>query len=343
MLRRHFHRLLGAGLTASALAPFLRYPSSPALTKPKRLQPGDTVGFITPGSYAPDESLQKAWNNIESLGLKVKPGKNLRALRGFNAGTDAQRLEDIHLMFADPEVKAIWCVRGGYGCTRLLPFLDFNLIRQNPKIFIGYSDITALLQAIHLNTGLVCFHGPVAASNFTDYNMAELENLLFQVPSSHTILLAEGQKGKTAPEYQPSVIQAGRASGILCGGNLSLMAAMAGTPHAFDLSGKLVFIEEVEERPYRVDRMLTTLLQASYLDKAAGVALGVFAACQPKPDERSLSLMETLQDRLGGLGMPVVYGLSFGHVADNCTLPFGIPATLDTSNLSLQLEDSAVV
>ncbi len=343
MLRRHFHRLLGAGLTASALAPFLRYPSSPTLTKPQRLQPGDTVGFITPGSYASDEALQKAWRNIESLGLKVKPGKNLRAQRGFNAGTDAQRLEDIHLMFADPEVKAIWCVRGGYGCTRLLPFLDYDLIRQNPKIFIGYSDITALLQAIHLNTGLIGFHGPVAASNFTDYNISQLENILFQASSRHSILLAEGQKEKTASEYQPSVIRAGRATGKLCGGNLSLMAAMSGTPNAFDLSGKLVFIEEVEERPYRVDRMLTTLLQASHLDKAAGIALGVFADCQPKPDERSLSLMETLQDRLGGLDIPVVYGLSFGHVADNCTLPFGIPATLDTTSMSLQLEDSAVV
>lgn len=343
MLRRQFHRLLGAGLTASALAPFLRYPSYPTLLKPTRLQPGDTVGFITPGSFATDEALQKAWTNIEKLGLKVKPGKNLRALRGFNAGTDAQRLEDIHQMFADPEVKAVWCVRGGYGCTRLLPFLDFNLIQQNPKVFIGYSDITALLHAIHLNTGLVCFHGPVAASNFTDYNLSELENLLFRASSRHTILMAEAQKEKAASEYQPSVIQRGSATGVLCGGNLSLMAAMAGTPHAFDLSGKLVFIEEVEERPYRVDRMLTTLLQASNLHKAAGIALGVFSACQPKPDERSLSLMETLQDRLGGLGMPVVYGLSFGHVAENCTLPVGIPATLDTATLSLQLEDSAVV
>ncbi len=348
MLRRHFHRLIGAGIAGAALAPLYcatsrEIPLDAEVIKPQRLRAGDTVGFITPGSFAPDEALQKAYQNMEALGLKVKAAKNLRAQRGFNAGTDAQRLEDLHSMFADPEVKAVWCVRGGYGCTRLLPFIDFDLIRQNPKIFIGYSDVTALLQAIYLQTGLVCFHGPVASATFTDYSKVQLTALLMESREAHAISIADSQKAKKDPEYQPLVIRQGKASGILAGGNLSLMAAMAGTPHAFDLTGKLVFIEEVEERPYRVDRMLTTLLQASNLHKAAGIALGVFSACQPKKDELSLSLMETLQDRLAGLGIPVAYGLSFGHVADNCTLPVGISATLNTDNLEIGLMETAVI
>ncbi len=286
--------------------------------------------------------MQKAYLNIEGMGFRVKPAKNLRAQRGFTAGTDAQRLQDLHDMFADPEVKAVWCVRGGYGCTRLLPLLDFDLIRRNPKILIGYSDVTALLQAIHLQTGLVCFHGPVASATFTDYAKTQLQALLMQPTNDYVIRLAQGQKNKKETEYQPVVIRSGTAEGTLAGGNLSLMAAMAGTPHAFDLRGKLVFIEEVEERPYRVDRMLTTLLQAANLQKATGIALGVFNACHPKKDELSLSLMETLQDRLGDIGIPVVYGLSFGHVSDNCTLPVGISARMDANAFEIVLLQAAV-
>lgn len=347
MRRRHFHRILGAGVAGAALAPFAcatgkDMPMGEDVIKPRRLRSGDTVALISPGSYAPDDAVQKAYLNLENLGLKVKPGKHLRAQRGFTAGTDQQRLGDLHDAFADNEISAVWCVRGGYGCSRLLPFIDYGLIRQNPKILIGYSDITALIQAIHIETGLVCFHGPVASATFTDYARGELVKVLMEAAPTHTILVSEGQLEKKDAEYQPVIIQSGRAQGVLSGGNLSLLAAMAGTPHAFDFTGKLVFIEEVGERPYRLDRMLTTLLQASNLHQAAGIALGVFADCQPKKEELSLSLMDTLRDRLGDLGIPVVYGLSFGHVSDNCTLPVGIAVSLDTYKRSITLLDVPV-
>lgn len=347
MERRHFHRIFGAGVAGAALAPFAcattkDFPVAEDVIKPHRLRPGDTVALISPGSYAPDEAVQKAYLNLEGLGLKVKPGKHLRAQRGFTAGTDQQRLDDLHGAFSDTEISAVWCVRGGYGCTRLLPYIDYALIRQYPKIIIGYSDITALIQAIHLETGLICFHGPVASATFTDYAKGQLVKLLMETAPAHNIYVADGQKEKNDPEYQPVVIKSGKAQGILSGGNLSLLAAMAGTQHAFDFTDKLVFIEEVGERPYRIDRMLTTLLQASNLDKAAGIALGVFTDCQPKKDELSLSLMDTLKDRLGNLGIPVVYGLSFGHVSDNCTLPVGIPASLDVEERSITLLDTPV-
>jgi muramoyltetrapeptide carboxypeptidase len=346
--RRHFHRILGAGIAGAALAPFAcatakDVPLSEDIVKPRRLRTGDIVALISPGSYAPDEAVQKAYFNLENLGLKVKPGKHLRAQRGFTAGTDQQRLEDLHDAFADDEISAVWCVRGGYGCSRLLPFIDYGLIRQHPKILIGYSDITALIQAIHLETGLVCFHGPVASATFSDYAKGQLVKVLMEAAPAHTISVSESQLAKKDAEYQPVVLQSGRAQGVLSGGNLSLLAAMAGTPHAFDFTGKIVFIEEVGERPYRLDRMLTTLLQASNLDKAAGIALGVFTDCQPQKDELSLSLLDTLRDRLGDLGVPVVYGLSFGHVSDNCTLPVGIPAALDTQQRSIALIEAAVL
>lgn len=347
MRRRHFHRILGTGVAGAVLAPLAcaaqrELPSSGDIVKPRRLSAGDTVALISPGSYAPDDAVQKAYLNLEGLGLKVKPGRHLRAQRGFTAGTDQQRLDDLHAAFADSDVKAVWCIRGGYGCTRLLPFIDYDLIRRNPKILIGYSDITALIQAIYIETGLVCFHGPVASATFTDYAKEHIVKVLMEAASSHIIAVSEKQKEKKEPEYQPVVMKPGRASGVLSGGNLSLLAAMAGTPYAFDFTEKLVFIEEVGERPYRLDRMLTTLLQASNLHKAAGVVLGVFTDCHPKKDELSLSLKETLEDRLGGLGIPVVYGLSFGHVSDNCTIPVGIPASLDASQRTIALLEPAV-
>jgi muramoyltetrapeptide carboxypeptidase len=344
MNRRKFSKnLLGSSLVVPFLGMTSALRTDPQLIKPARLSIGDTVGLITPGSFAPEEAVQRAISNATALGLKVKMGKHLAAERGYIAGTDEQRLEDIHTMFADPTIKGIWCVRGGYGCTRLLPQLDYALIRQNPKVFIGYSDITALHQAIFRETGLICFHGPVASSTLSAYTKAQLMAVLMEGKSAHTINIAAEQRMQSDSAYQPFVIKAGVVKAPLSGGNLSLLAAMAGTQHGFDFSGKLVFIEEVGERPYRVDRMLTTLLQSSNLEKAAGIALGLFTDCHPKKDERSLSLQETLLDRLSHLKMPMAYGLSFGHVNDNCTLPVGLTAEFDADKFSLSLTEAAVV
>jgi muramoyltetrapeptide carboxypeptidase len=344
MNRRIFSKgLMGSSLMIPLLGLIPTQRPAEALVKPTRLRPGDTIGLITPGSFAPEESVQRAISNATSLGLKVKLGKHLQAERGFIAGTDAQRLEDLHAMFADPEVKGIWCVRGGYGCTRLLPQLDFDLIRRNPKVFIGYSDITALHQAIFRETGLICFHGPVGSSTLTPFTREQLVAVLMEAKSPHAIKLSSEQLTQPDSAFQPFVIKPGVVIAPLSGGNLSLLAAMAGTRHAFDFSGKLVFIEEVGERPYRVDRMLTTLLQSSNLDQAAGIALGLFTDCHPKKDERSLSLKDTLLDRLGNLNMPMAYGLSFGHVSDNCTLPVGLTAKLDTDQYVIELAEQAVL
>ncbi len=309
---------------------------------PKRLRPGDTVGFITPGSYISDESLDKAVSNMLQLGLKVKMGKNIRAKHGFVAGTDQQRLDDLHMMFSDRSVDAIWCARGGYGCTRLLPKIDYGLIRKNPKILIGYSDITALLNAIYHKTGLVTFHGPVGASEFSGYTEAQVRAVLMNGTASYSIPLSEGNEASDDPLYQPEVIREGQAEGVLMGGNLSLLAAMAGTGYLPDPTGAIVFMEDVGEAPYRVDRMLTQLRQAWPLKAANGIALGVFADCAKAEGSDSLTLSETLKEQLRPTSTPTAYGFPFGHIDHQCTFPVGVRARMDASERSITLLEAGV-
>ena len=313
------------------------------LIKPKRLKAGDTIGLITPGSFIPDQALEKAVANVKKLGFKVKLGKNIRALRGFNAGTDAQRLEDLHAMFSDADVDGIWCARGGYGCTRILPDIDFDLIRQNPKVFLGYSDITALHNAFLQQCNLVTFHGPVASSTMTDYTTRQFKAVLMQPKAKLTIPIARENTQINDELYQNKTVVSGTAQGALIGGNLSLLAAMAGTAFAIDATDKIIFMEDIEEKPYRIDRMLTQLRQSGNLEKAAGFALGVFADCIPEPEDRSLSLLETVEDQLSGLKKPTAYGLSWGHISNQATLPVGIQAQLNADQRILVLLESGVI
>lgn len=344
MNRRNFTQVLAS--TTAALS-FLSAKATPAkkTLKVNRLRKGDTVGLITPGSYITDSALEKAVNNLENLGLKVKLGKNIRAERGYIAGTDAERLEDLHAMFADAQVQGIWCARGGYGCTRLLPQIDYKLIRKNPKVFVGYSDITALHQAFQVETGLVGFHGPVAASDFTEYTLEYLTKVLMNPQEQLIIPISKENASKASenPAYQARSIQKGKVRGTLAGGNLSLIAAMAGTKWALDAKGKICFLEEIGEKPYRVDRMLTQVRQSANLASANGLALGVFNDCEADEDDRSLSLQECLDDRLKDLNIPTIYGLSFGHISNQFTLPVGIEAELDTTAQTLTLLEQAVL
>ncbi len=349
MNRRNFHGLAALGIIGSIL-PSQSKPLSYAeigansLLKPQRLILGDKVGLITPGSYIPDAGYEKAVLNLTQLGLQVVPGKYVREKRGFTAGTDAQRLDDLHAFFEDPSIKAIWCARGGYGCSRLLPFINYDLIKKNPKIIIGYSDITALLQAIFLRTGLVGFHGPVAGAVWTPYSVQHLKGILFDsFTSPYVISLATEEFTPEKEHFKPYSIYAGKVTGRLTGGNVSLLAALAGTPFAFDATDKLLFMEDIDERPYSLDRMFTQLRQSANLDKAKGLVLGVFEGCNPKKDEESLSLKETISDRLGDLKVPAVYGLSFGHVPNNFTLPIGILAELDTEGRTLTYLESPTI
>ena len=268
-----------------------------------------------------------------SLGLEPLVSQYAMASNGYLAGTDEQRLEDLHAAFSHPEIKGIWCLRGGYGCTRLLPHLNFELIRQNPKVFIGYSDITALHLSFGMHCNLVTYHGPVASSNATEYTIERFKEVLMK-PGPLAIRSTEEA---TSLQY---VIREGSAEGILTGGNLSLLAAMVGTPWLPSFARKIVCIEDIGEKPYRIDRMLVQLFQSTDLDKAAGIVLGQFKDCEAKPGEKSFSLEETLKNQFKDLSAPVFYGFSFGHIDEQCTLPFGLRVKFNTQEKILHLLES---
>lgn len=347
MKRRNFFKTTSIA-ALSGLFPFTKMvQNAPALTpkiiKPTRLRTGATVALIAPSSPPSEEKLIKGIENLTQLGFTIIEGKHLRSQNGHLAGTDAQRLSDLHWAFENPEVEAVWCIRGGYGATRLLPELDYALIKRNPKPFIGYSDITALHLAIQQRTGLVTFHGQVAGGAFPEDTWRCLQAVLMQPEIPFDIAAPSLENIPEGIEYQPFTILSGQAKGTLIGGNLALLAAMAGTDFAPIFSHKIVFIEDIGEQPYRIDRLLTQLLQGTDLKAAAGIALGVFNDCQPKPGSPSLSLEATLRDRLGGLGIPVVYGIPFGHVDHQATLPYGIKAYLDADQKVLRLLENAVI
>jgi muramoyltetrapeptide carboxypeptidase len=336
MLRRNFITTSAlASATVLLCATDSLAQSNIPLIKPKQLAKGDTIGLVTPSSSISRVAFEKALSNLDALGFSVKYSENMRVRKGFLGGTDQQRVDDLHAMFTDESVAGIVCARGGYGAGRILPLLDYKLIRNNPKVFIGYSDITALHFAIQKYAGLVTFHGPVGASDFTKFTTDSFEDVLIKSKRKYEFGVQDLQK----ENQNHIVINKGEAKGSLVGGNLTLITSLMGTPYDINFDNKLLFIEEIGESPYKVDRMLTQLLNSGKLDNVAGIILGVFNDCETKetdPDfDTSLSLKEVLLDRLGDLKMPIAYGLPFGHISNNATIPFGISANFDAAKGSL--------
>ncbi len=347
MKRRDF--IFTASLTAAAAAfsplkVLAKEKEDLQIIKPKRIKPGDRVGIVAPGSYISEKELIETVTNLKKLGFKPYYTENILKRHGYLAGTDEERVADLHEMFSNPKIDWIIAARGGYGCTRILPMLDYNLIKNNPKVLMGYSDITALFYAIFKQTGLITFHGPVGISTFNDFSIDYVKKVLF-APDKGVVLKSkvENYNGDTIP----FTIRSGKARGRLVGGNLSLATAVIGTKYDVDYSGKIVFLEEVGEEPYRIDRMLTQMIEAGKFEKAAGIVLGKFWNCEVKKDkpefDNSLTLNEVLYDRLFGLGIPIFYGASFGHITNKFVLPFGVKAEMDASEKTITLLESAVV
>jgi muramoyltetrapeptide carboxypeptidase len=313
------------------------------IIKPKQLKRGDTIGLVTPASPITEEKLQLSVTNLEKLGLRVVYNeKRVLAKNGYLAGSDLLRADEINLMFQNPDIDGIWCVRGGYGGARILGMLNYKIIKENPKVFVGYSDITALHQAIFKYTGLVCFHGPAAASEFSDYSVAHLENILMNPQPEYLIEASSENLSMEDSNYKPLALSKGIAEGRLIGGNLTLASSLIGTYFDVNYDNRIVFLEDVGEKPYRIDRMITQLLMAGKFQRVRGVALGIFANCQARTDEDSLTLMEVLIDRFQYFKIPIIYGMSFGHIANQFTLPLGIEVQLDAENNTMKLLEAAV-
>jgi len=316
-----------------------------SLIKPERLCRGDTIGIVAPASAPPDpKAVDRAAAGIEALGFKPKLGKNVRARLGFIAGTDRERATDLMDMFLDSQVKAIICLRGGYGTSRILNRLDYNLIRQNAKIISGYSDITSLHFALFSKAGLLSFHAPMLNGELVDATIPAFGRESFL----RTVMNPE-PAGSIRSGYQEatvSVLRGGVAEGRLLGGNLTLICATIGTPFMPSFKGKILFFEDVGEKPYRIDRSLTHLMNAGVFSQVAGVAVGINKNCHDpdaKPGgEYRQTGEEVIKERLSELDVPVVVGLPFGHVVLNATVPVGTRARLDGNVGDLIITEPAV-
>jgi muramoyltetrapeptide carboxypeptidase len=298
------------------------------ILKPPKLLAGKTVGLIAPAGPVTRSELQPGIDFLTSQGYGVSFGKHLYKRQDYTAGSDNVRLLDLHTMFEDRDVGAIICARGGYGTLRLLDKIDYAAIRNNPKPFVGYSDITALLMAIHKRTGLITFHGSMLKDSF--------EGKSRNLASALDLVSAPGRLGVSLEKGE--VLRSGRAQGALFGGNLSIISRLIGTSYLPSLKGALLFMEERGESLYRIDRMLTHLKLSGLLDDVGAVLAGDFAECGDMA-----SIKELLLESTGDLDIPVVTGMPVGHGAINGAVPIGLTATMDTDTMTLAMSEPCVI
>lgn len=298
---------------------------------PRPLNPGDTVGLVSPSHASDDPSfnVQLASEAMQALGLKVKIGPHAASRRGHLAGTDAQRAGDLNAMFADPEVAGIVCVRGGSGAARLLPLLDYGMIRRNPKVLLGYSDITALHNALLAQAGLVTFHGQIGAGSWNRFNADQFRRVFFERELMEYRNVSETGDDLVARRNRTITVTGGKARGELVGGNLTVLTALAGSPYLPDFDGRILFLEDVEEAPYRIDRMFSTLRLMGALDRIAGLVFGECTDCTPGNGYGSLNLAEILDDYIKPLGIPAYRGAMIGHIREQFIVPCGGRVEMD--------------
>lgn len=313
-----------------------------AVRRPRPVRPGATIGVVAPSGPVPAGQLEAGLERLHAWGYKTVLGDSVLNGRGYLAGTDDQRAADFNRVWANPAVEAVICARGGYGAMRILERIDWDLVRRSPKFFCGFSDITTLHLAMAREAGLVTFHGPMVAAfgGAEDYNAAGLRLALQEPgPLGEIPWPDPGEEG--AP--RPFTVRSGVAEGRLSGGNLSLIVSLLGTRWEPDFTGCIILLEDVDEAPYRVDRMLTQLLLAGKLQRAAGILVGDSPTClQGSPDRPSLTLMEVLADLLVPLGVPVLYGFPCGHGPHRATLPLGVRVRLDADNSTLTVLEPAL-
>ncbi len=348
--RREMLEGIGAGLSAVIAAqPLLSANASAAapanVRKPPRLRKGDTVGLIEPAS-ASDEvfDVTLAEEAVAAMGLTPKRGAHVLGRAGYLSGTDKERAADVNAMFADPAVRAIFAVRGGWGSARILPYLDWALIRANPKLLIGFSDITALHLAIAAKAGFATLHAPNAVSAWGKASLDSFRAVAFDgaTPTYANPVAIDDRLIQRKWRTQP--IRTGVARGRLIGGNLTVLTALVGTPFLPDFSGAILFIEDIDEAEYRIDRMLTQLGQAGVLKALAGVVFGQCNNCKsPGPGGYGgFTLTDVLTQHFSPLGIPAFQGAFFGHMADQFTMPVGVRAEIDAGAGTIRLLEPAV-
>lgn len=315
-----------------------------AVRKPPRLRRGDTVGLIKPAGFLADEfDLQLAFEAVAAMGLVPKPAPHLHSRYGYLAGGDQARAADLNAMYADDSVRAVFAVRGGWGSARILPYLDFDLIRGNPKLLIGFSDITALHMAFAARAGFTTIHGPNAGSPWGKLSWDWFKSLAFdgETPVYRNPLATEDRLVQR--DWRTQTIRPGKAIGPLLGGNLTVLAALIGTPYMPQFDGAILFLEDIDEAEYRIDRMLTQLKLAGVLRRVAGVVFGQCSNCRATgPSYGGFTVSQVLRHHLLPLGVPAYQGALFGHVDDQFSLPVGTRAEIDATAGSIRILEPAV-
>jgi len=311
------------------------------MVKPKALRAGDKICIVSPASPIWSETyFDRGKRAIESMGFEVTTGRYAQNKHLLFAGEAKKRADDINRAFQDKSVGAIFCNRGGTGTSHILPYVDFAAVKKNPKILVGYSDITTLQIAILNETGLITFYGPMVSTDFgkgiAQYTM---DNFLAMLTEKKMKL-----ELKNPADKEILTINKGRAEGPLTGGCLSIVAATLGTKHELDTRGKILFFEDIDEKPHRIDRYLTQLILADKLQEAKGIIFGTFTRCRylkrDAYEKYGVTLMDIIRDRVVPLNIPCVFGLQFGHVAKKLTVPMGAHAELDATKGSVVIEPS---
>lgn len=335
MTRREL--LAGAAvLAAGAAIPATGHSSAArSLKRPQALKPGARIALVTPASEgsSPDD-IAKAEAFIAAQGWQPKLMPNAKNKMGYLAGTDQERADDLNAAFKDPDIDGIICIRGGYGSMRILPLLDEKMIRRNPKVLMGFSDITALLVGITKRCGFVTFHGPNALTSDDAFSMESMVRAVTKAEPMGEILQPSPLPSE---RYELTTLAEGRGRGRLIGGNLTLLAHLVGTPWAADLKDSILFIEDVSEAPYRLDRMLSHMRLAGAFKKCRGIVVGQFARCDEADPDSAWKVADVMKDRLSDLGIPVVSGWAIGHVRTKITLPLGCLAELDGAEKTLKV------
>ena len=310
------------------------------LQKPKKLNKKDVIGIISPASSTDEFTrVERGVKYLEGLGYRVKVGANVGKNHGYLAGTDKERVDDIHSMFKDKNVKAIFTVRGGYGAFRLLDKIDYRVVKNNPKIFVGYSEITSLQMAFLEKAGLMTFAGPMVAVDFYDEISSYTEENFWEIITSNK----KPGKLKFPDDQKLPYLQKGIASGRLIGGNLAVFAALLGTDYFPNLTGKILMIEDIGELPYRVDRLLNQLRLSGTFKKVKGIILGRFVDChEHDPNKKTLTLGEVISDYVASLKIPSIYTFPHGHIKDFVTIPFGLKVNINAAKGSVEFMESAV-
>ena len=352
MDRRSFMKTLAAGAVATSVlspsalanAPLFQQGSGLGAGRlPKRLKKGDTVRMVAPASAVLDRHhVLIAKESFEALGFNVELGEHVFGRHGYLSGTDQQRAEDVNKAFADDSVDAVIAVRGGWGCNRILPLLDYDMIRANNKVLLGYSDITSLMNALYVKTGMVSFHGPNGFSYWADFQAQQFRDVIMDGKSTTMRNYKEKEETLTMMSNRTTTVNSGTAQGVLVGGNLTVLTSLCGTPYFPDLKGKILMLEDVGENIYRIDRFLSQLQLAGHLEGVAGIVFGHCTECDPSGGFGSFTLHEVFEHYFKPLGVPTYTGAQFGHIRDNHILPVGHVVELDADAATLKLLGSAV-